>query len=180
MTSPQPAPAASSSSRQKAHYEGIHDEYEEHYNDPSAKEFRDRFMYDVMFEGLDLNGKTVADLASGSGHNTMALLERFPAALPVGFDISSRACESYRAITGRPAHEADLTKGADIDLAADVAMVIGGLHHCIADLPGTFSTIAGILRPGGLLLMCEPNRHYLLEGARRLWYRFDKYFDDQT
>jgi hypothetical protein len=41
--------------------------------DASSMAYRDRFVYDIMFRGLDLNGKDVADLAAGSGHNSLAV-----------------------------------------------------------------------------------------------------------
>jgi SAM-dependent methyltransferase len=70
--------------------------------------------------------------------------------------------------------------GQDLGMRADAAIIVGGLHHCVADLPKTFRSISHLVKPGGLLLMFEPNRQYLLEGARRLWYRADKYFDAGT
>jgi SAM-dependent methyltransferase len=166
--------------KQQEHYDAIHDDYEEHYYDASSMAFRDRFVYDVMFEGLDLNDKVVADLACGSGHNSLAVLERFPRAQVMGFDVSPRACQAYRQTVGREAVQADLTAGLDLGPRADVAMVFGGLHHCVSDLEGTFRTIGSLLRPGGLLLMWEPNRECFLEGARKLWYRFDRYFEAST
>jgi hypothetical protein len=45
------------------------------------------------------------------------------------------------------------------------AIIMGGLHHCVANLPQTLATISSMLRPGGLLLMSEPNRDYVLEGS---------------
>jgi SAM-dependent methyltransferase len=63
---------------------------------------------------------------------------------------------------------------------ADVAIIFGGLHHCVSDLDGTFRTIAQLLRPGGTLLMYEPNRQCYLELVRRVWYRLDRYFDAST
>src|SRR6476660_5880416 len=90
------------STRQKRHYEAIHTNYEDHYYDAQSMAYRERFYYDPLFEGLDLNGCTVADLASGSGHSSVALLKRFPKAVVTGFDISSSACEAYRRNVGRP------------------------------------------------------------------------------
>jgi hypothetical protein len=58
------------STRQKQHYEAIHTNYEDHYYDAQSMAYRERFYYDPLFEGLDLNGCRVADLASGSGHNS--------------------------------------------------------------------------------------------------------------
>jgi SAM-dependent methyltransferase len=163
--------------KQKEHYETIHDAYEAHYYDAESMSFRQRFVYDVMFDGLELNGKDVADLAAGSGYNSLWVGKRFPKARLCGFDISEKACAAYRDLVGAEAHVFDLTSGEDCGRRFDVAMVFGGLHHCVSDLPGTFRTIAQLVRPGGLLLMFEPNNRYILEGVRKLWYRFDATFE---
>jgi SAM-dependent methyltransferase len=168
------------SSRQKRHYETIHCDYEDHYYDAQSMDFRERFYYDPLFEGLNLNGCAVADLACGSGHNSLSLLKRFPTAMVTGFDISTTACEEYRRNVGRPCIESDLTRPL-LELGAfDAAMVVGGLHHCVADLPTVLHNLANMLKPEGCLLMLEPNRAFALELARRLWYRLDKYFDATT
>jgi SAM-dependent methyltransferase len=168
------------SSRQKGHYENIHSEYEKHYYDPISISYRDRFIYDPLFAGLEMNGLRIADLACGSGNNSLAVLSRFPQSEVEGFDISARACEAYRKTVGRPAHEVDLTSGIEAGEPFDAAMIVGGLHHCVADLPGALSTIAGLLKPGGLFLLVEPNRQFFLDSLRRLWYRMDRYFDHLT
>jgi SAM-dependent methyltransferase len=170
------------SARQKAHYEAIHDAYEAHYYDAESMAYRERFFYDPLFAGLDLNRKKVADLASGSGHNSLAILQRFPTAEPTGFDISSAACAAYRRNVGRPAIECDLTK--TISAAGeqyDVAVIVGGLHHCVAALDMAVDNVARIVKPGGAFLLVEPNRDCYLELVRRLWYLLDrKYFDAAT
>ncbi len=142
--------------------------------------YRNRFVYDVMFDGIKFNGKRVADLASGSGHNSLAVLERFPGAEVVGFDISPTACQRYREIVGSEAYQVDLTEGADLGFSFDAAIIVGGLHHCVGNLEGTFRTIGSLLRPNGLLLMYEPNSECGLEAVRKLWYRHDRYFDAAT
>jgi ubiquinone/menaquinone biosynthesis C-methylase UbiE len=166
--------------KQKAHYETIHKGYESHYYDAESMSFRERFVYAVMFAGLDLNGKEVADLAAGSGYNSLEVLKRFPASRVTGFDISEKACAAYCDLLGRDAHVYDLTSGQAVSSLFDVAMIFGGLHHCVSDLPATLRTIAGLVRPGGLLLMFEPNSRYLLEAVRKLWYRWDPTFEDET
>ena len=168
------------SQRQKRHYEQIHDAYADHYFDRHSMAYRDRFIYRPLLDGLDLNGKAVADLACGSGDNSIALLRSFPEIELTGFDISAKACADYRERVGRPAFEADLTKAQNPDTLFDAALIVGGLHHCVADLPGTLKTVAGLLKPGGLLLMMEPNADFLLEGLRKLWYRHDRYFDAES
>jgi len=170
----------SQSNLQKEHYESIHDDYESHYFDEASMTYRSRFVYDELFRGLDLNNKSIADLASGSGYNSLAALNRFPLCTPIGFDISNKACDSYRKVVKRDAYLLDLTTGLDPGIRVDVAMIFGGLHHCVSNLSATFLTIAHILKPNGLLLMFEPNSRYFLEGARKLWYRMDKYFQADT
>ncbi len=168
------------SQRQKHHYERIHDDYTDHYYDRQSMAYRDRFVYRPLFEGLALDGKCIADLACGSGQNSNELLRYFPGAQLTGFDISARACADYRQNLSRPAIETDLTKACGHKQRFDAALIVGGLHHCVADLPSALKNIADILKPGGHLMMMEPNADFLLEGARRLWYRHDSYFDAET
>jgi len=168
------------STQQKQHYQNIHAVYEDHYYDAQSMAFRERFYYDPLFDGVDLNDCAIADLACGSGHNSLALLRRFPRAALTGFDISTAACEDYQRNVGRPCFEVDLTRPLVNPGIFDAVMVVGGLHHCVTDLPTALSNIAMMLKPGGRLLMLEPNRAFVLELARRLWYHLDKYFDAAT
>jgi SAM-dependent methyltransferase len=171
------------SNRQKLHYERIHDEYESHYFDDEAIAYRRRFMLGPLTEGLDLNGKLLADLASGSGHNTLLLRDQFPDMRAEGFDISSDACRAYEKYTGFPAHEVDLTKAGSVrehEGRFDAALVMGGLHHCVADLPTTIDNVARLLKPGAHFMMFEPNAAYALEAARKVWYKNDQLFDAET
>ena len=166
--------------KQKAHYEAMHERYAAHYFDSMSMVFRERFMYDVMFAGLDLNGKDVADVACGSGYNSLSVRKRFPNARLCGFDISDKACGEYGELVGCEARVLDLTGGYAGGSLFDAALVVGGLHHCVSDLPGAIRTLAQLVRPGGLLLMVEPNRRYFLQSIRRLWYRFDASFEADT
>lgn len=168
------------SARQKEHYEAIHDRYEAHYYDPTAMRYRRTFFYDWLLRNIDLNGKLVADLACGSGHNSLLLREKFPAVQTVGYDISAKACEAYRAFTGSEAHEIDLTKPADLSTHYDAVIIIGGLHHCVGNLNATLTNIASMLKSGGQFIMVEPNQLYFLEALRKWWYRRDIYFDADT
>lgn len=173
-------PSSDLSNQQAAHYDSILDDYERHYFDACSMAFREEFMYEPLFTGLDLNGLKVIDLAAGSGYNSLALARRFPDAEIYGLDISEEACKRYGEIVGRPVFQADLTQRPDLGERFDAAMVFGGLHHCVSDLKGALDAVASMLRPGGLLLMCEPNSHYFLEPMRRLWYRLDRYFESAT
>lgn len=164
---------------QQQHYETVHDEYGDHYYDESAMAYRREFIFKPMLRGLDLSGARVADLACGSGFNSTLLKEYFPSVTTDGFDISSRACEDYRRNAGE-AYQCDLTQPYTPPRQYDAAMVLGGLHHCVINLPQTLANIASLVRPGGFLLMVEPNHRYLLQTVRDLWYRNDHYFDAAT
>lgn len=168
------------SSRQKAHFTAIHDEYERHYYDAASMKYRSRFIYDWLFGEVDLSNATIADIACGSGHNSLAVIERFRGVQTVGFDISEPACESYRRTTGNPAEVVDLTRPGDFSGRFDAAIVVGGLHHCVADLPQTLRNIACMVKPGGHFLMMEPSADFALNVVRDKWYASDKYFDAQT
>jgi len=168
------------SSRQKEHYTEIHDAYEAHYYDASSMKYRSRFIYDWLFDGVDLSNACVADLACGSGHNSLAVMERFNGVRTVGFDISEPACASYQRTTGNAAQVLDLTRRATIKEQFDGAIVVGGLHHCVVDLEQTLRNIAAMVRPGGRLLMMEPSADFALNVVRNKWYASDRYFDAPT
>lgn len=168
------------SRKQAGHYHEIHDAYEAHYFDRTSMQYRREFFYDPMFSGIDLNGLLVADLAAGAGHNSMDLKKRYPKAATLGFDISKKACESYKQLVGAPAFELDLTLGKAVDHKVDAAIIIGGLHHCVSDLKDTLRTVASMVKPGGYFFICEPNERCFLENIRNLWYRKDKYFEATT
>ncbi|MEH2622374.1 SAM-dependent methyltransferase [Bradyrhizobium sp. AZCC 1719] len=168
------------SSRQKQHYADIHDAYEAHYYDASSMRYRSRFIYDWLFDRIDLSNASIADLACGSGHNSLAVMERFSGVRTVGFDISEPACASYQRTTGNAAQVLDLTRPAEIKEQFDGAIVVGGLHHCVMDLGQTLRNIAAMVKPGGHLLMMEPSADFALNVVRDKWYASDKYFDAPT
>jgi SAM-dependent methyltransferase len=172
-----PADAAKA---QQAHYHTIHDAYETHYYDASSMAYRDTFIYPTLFENLQLDGASVADLACGSGHNSLALRRYFPRVRTTGYDISESACRDYQLQTGSEAFQFDLTRPAQLDAVYDTAMVIGGLHHCVADLKTTLENAARMIRPGGHFLMMEPSDDFFLSAVRRFWYRRDKWFEADT
>jgi SAM-dependent methyltransferase len=166
--------------RQADHYDRILSDYDRHYYDEQSQAYREEFILNPLLDGCDLNGCHVADLASGSGHTSIALMKRFPGIMTTGFDISPAACEKYRLEVGRPCFKTDLTNGFADSEVFDAAIIMGGLHHCSTNLPATLATVAQMIRPGGHFFMFEPNREYFLQWARRIWYGMDKYFDADT
>ena len=173
------------SANQQVLFERVHSAYTAHCYGPSSLAYRREFILKSLRTDApsDLNGCRVADIASGSGINSLILRDWFPGVRCSGFDISRSACEDYRRLTGGNAYEVDLTRPLDIravDGPYDAALVVGGLHHTVVDLPAALRNTAALVRPGGFLFMMEPNSRYLLEGLRRLWYRLDSNFDATT
>jgi len=76
------------SENQRHHYETILNDYNVHYFDKWSTKYREEFIYEPLWRGLDFAGKRVADLACGSGFNSEALLKRFPTVVLSGYDIS--------------------------------------------------------------------------------------------
>ena len=113
--------------RQQALFEAMHQAYEAHYYDPTSLAYREEFILRPMLDGLDLNDLAVAELASGSGHNSLSLKARFPRVRLTGFDISQAACDDYERRVEAPCHRLDLTRPTTTTPAAtfDVAFVIG-------------------------------------------------------
>ena len=165
---------------QAAHYQAIHDAYETHYYDASSMVYRHRFIYQPLLAGLDLDGASVADLACGSGHNSLAFREYFPSIRTTGYDISEAACRDYRLRTGNAAHQVDLTREFEPAEVHDAVLIIGGLHHCVADLGTTLRNVARMLRPGGRFFMMEPSEDFFLSAIRRAWYKKDRWFEANT
>ncbi|MCD1264079.1 hypothetical protein B5M44_04085 [Shinella sumterensis] len=165
---------------QKAHYEAMHDDYERHYYDATSLDYRRRFIFKPALKGLDLSGARIADIASGSGWNTVLMKEFVPTATFHGFDISGPACRAYQTNTGFPATECDLSAYSHEGELFDAAIVIGGLHHMVNDLATSTAAIAGMIKPGGYLIAYEPNADFFLNVARKAWYRVDRYFEEET
>lgn len=166
---------------QAAHYDALLSDYDAHYFDAWSVRYRDRFMFRPLTAGLAARPERVADVCAGSGFNTVHLRGLFPAAAFFGLDVSAAACAAYQARTGCPAYRIDLTDpAAALPGPVDLAVVIGGLHHCVNDLPAALGNLAALVRPGGSLLLVEPNADFVLNGVRAWWYRRDRYFDAES
>lgn len=167
---------------QAQHFENLHDIYASHYYDAESTRYRKKFIYDLMFEGLDMGGKQVGDLCCGDGYNTIKLKEYFPGATVRGFDISPTAIESYNRITGSVGQVLDLIKPVDASMHGqfDMLSCVGGIHHCVLDLPQLVRNVASMLKPGGVFVCMEPYASPLLDPIRKVWYKVDPYFDAQS
>lgn len=163
--------------QQQEHYDHIAADYEAHYSDEWSIEYRRRFIYEPMFEGLNLSGMKVLDAMCGSGQTTSYLLGR--GANVTGLDISNEVVETFRACWT----EADIVKRSLLDSglpdnAFDCIVVVGGLHHIHPRVKQAIVEIHRILKPGGYFCFFEPHSGSLPDIIRRVWYRFDRFFED--
>ena len=159
--------------RQKELFEQIHDQYYGSTNDKYAQLYKEEYLYRTIAEYLG-DSKSVIELASGIGAAAGRLAQLKPGLEISGCDISERAAEDFRSIHQRPCYVADLTRPFEIDTTYDAVLVMGGIHHLVADLSTAYANIQRLLKPGGRLIVTEPNADYFLNPVRRLWYRLDK------
>jgi SAM-dependent methyltransferase len=176
-----PSPTAehwsASEQAQQEHYDLIAPEYEAHYSDPASLEYRRRFIYEPMFDGLDLSGKNVLDAMCGSGQTTKYLMSR--GAHVTGLDLSHKVIEQFK--TQWPsciAVERSILESGFRDNSFDCISIVGGLHHMHPHLSKTVREIHRILKPGGHFCFMEPHAGSLPNLIRRVWYKHDRLFAD--
>jgi SAM-dependent methyltransferase len=161
---------------QREHYNRIGAEYEAQYGDPDGLVYRERFLYEPLLAGLDLEGRDVLEALSGSGHATEYLLNQ-KHALVTGLDISDDAIASFK--ERWPTCEAICASATDSGLPAesfDCIVVIMGLHHLHPHLPDALRELHRLLRKGGTFCFAEPHQGSAFDRLRQLWYRHDSLF----
>jgi SAM-dependent methyltransferase len=163
---------------QRQHYNRIAADYEAQYGDPDGVTYRERFLYEPMLAGLDLEGRSVLEALSGSGHATDYLLRHKQAAV-TGLDISEEAIASFK--TRWPKCQAicsSITESGLPDESFDCIVVVMGLHHLHPNLSDALREIHRLLRKGGFFCFTEPHRGSAFSRLRTLWYRHDPLFAD--
>jgi len=162
---------------QQQHYDEIAADYETHYSDEWSLEYRRRFIYDPMFEGIDLSGKEVLDAMCGSGQTTSYLLTR--GANVSGLDISNEVIEQFQERWREAkAVKRSLLDSGFPDNSFDVVSVVGGLHHIHPEMKAAVREIHRVLKPGGYFCFMEPHSGSLPDLVRRFWYKHDHFFSD--
>ncbi len=158
---------------QREYFNRLLDKYEAHYDDPTSQLYRRRFIFEPMFEGLDFSGKQVLEAMCGSGPTTAYLLER--GARVTGLDVSDSAVAAFEARwPGCRGIRASIFDSQLEDASFDMVIVQAGLHHLHPRLNDALEELYRILKPGGYFCFSEPHRGSLYDGARNLWYRFDR------
>jgi SAM-dependent methyltransferase len=162
---------------QQRHYDEISAEYEAHYSDPYSLEYRRRFIYAPMFEGLALSGMNVLDAMCGSGQTTEYLLSRN--AQVTGLDISNEVMDSFCARWSNcDAVRRSLLGSGLPDESFDCIAIVGGLHHIHPNVSMAMEEIHRLLKPGGYFCFMEPHSGSLPDLVRRFWYKHDHFFSD--
>jgi SAM-dependent methyltransferase len=163
---------------QRQHYNRIAADYEAQYGDPDGVIYREKFLYEPLFAGLDLEGKRVLEALSGSGHATDYLLTQ-KRALVTGLDISEGAITSFK--ERWPACDAicaPVTRSGFADGSFDCIVVVMGLHHLHPQLADAVREVHRLLRPGGTFCFAEPHQRSVFSRLRAIWYRHDSLFAD--
>lgn len=173
----QPSGLCASEQLQQEHYDEIAVEYEAHYSDACSLEYRRKFIYEPMFEGIDLSGLKVLDAMCGSGQTTEYLLSR--GALVTGLDLSNAVIGSFKSRwTNCDAVQRSLVDSGQPDESFDCVAVVGGLHHIHPNVNAAMSEIHRVLKPGGYFCFMEPHSGSFPDVIRRVWYKHDRFFSD--
>lgn len=160
---------------QRQHYNRIAADYEAQYGDPDGLVYRDQFLYEPLVDGLDLEGRSVLEALSGSGHATEFLLKK--KALVTGLDISDEAIASFKARWPKcEAICASITESGLPGESFDCIVVVMGLHHLHPHLSEALREMHRLLRKGGTFCFTEPHQGSVFDRLRSLWYRHDSLF----
>lgn len=162
---------------QQSHYDQIASEYDAHYSDPCSLEYRRKFIYEPMFEGINLKGMKVLDAMCGSGQTTEYLLSG--GAQVTGLDISDVVVDSFneRWPGSHAVCRSLLDSGLPND-SFDCVVVVGGLHHIQPNVIPAVREVYRVLKPGGYFCFMEPHSGSLPDVVRRFWYKYDRFFSD--
>ena len=162
---------------QQDHYDEIAADYEAHYSDNCSLEYRRRFIYQPMFDGINLSGMKVLDAMCGSGQTTEYLISR--GALVTGLDLSSEVISSFKARwIGCDSLQRSLLDSGLPSESFDTIVVVGGLHHIHPNVSEAVREIQRVLKPGGHFCFMEPHTGSLPDLVRRIWYKHDRFFSD--
>lgn len=161
---------------QQDHFDSIAADYERHYGDAYSRAYRDKFIYEPMFAGIDLQGKQALDAMCGGGETTEFILAR--GAEVTGLDLSDRMLDAFRERypTCETVH-ASISETGFADEAFDCVAVVGGLHHLHPHMDDAIVEIHRVLKGGGHFCFMEPHTGSLPDVVRRVWYRNDALFE---
>jgi SAM-dependent methyltransferase len=149
--------------------------YEAHYDDAGSQNYRSKFIYKPVFDGIDLSGAKVLEAMCGSGQTTNYLVSS--GASVTGLDISPSSIASFR--KRWPDCQGVCASILDSGLESntyDCVVVMAGLHHMHPHVSDAVRELHRVLKPGGYLCLWEPHAGSLPDIARKWWYRRDSLF----
>lgn len=162
--------------RQKIHFDQISKLYQAHYDDPCSRRYRKRYLYDPVFDSIDLSGKKVLEAMCGSGQITEYLVEK--GAQVTGLDISEEMINQFRVKYNSNEAICASILNSDIETSSyDAVVVVGGLHHIHPNVNQAVKEIYRILKPGGDFVFVEPHQGSFFDAIRKFWYKRDRFFE---
>lgn len=160
---------------QQAHYELISADYDAHYNDEFSQRYMLKFVFDAMFQGIDLRNTEVLEAMCGGGQTAEYLLNRH--ARVTGLDISPQQTAHFekRHPWAKALTASMLSSGLQSD-SFDLVSIVGGIHHMPPHVNETVLEVHRILKPGGYFCFMEPHSGTAVDRIRRAWYKRDPLF----
>lgn len=161
---------------QKAYYNQIAGEYDDHYASAPAMKYRET-LFDRIFADEPLDGLRVLDAMAGGGQNSSYFYRR--GCQMSAIDISESQVEHYK----RRYPDAEVVCGSALttpfpDEQFDL-VVTDSMHHLHPQVSEGMNEFFRLLKPGGRLVIWEPSAGSVLDLIRKAWYKLDRrYFED--
>jgi SAM-dependent methyltransferase len=164
-----------SENRQRDHYNKSIALYEAHYDDPTAREYRDRFINEPLLAQINFYEFKFLEAMCGSGQTTGFLLDR--GAEVIGIDLSIHAIKRLK----KRFPQADAYCGSMLstglrDNCLDGVIIVSGLHHAQPYADRVIDECHRILKPDGYFAFGEPHHGSVPDIFRAHWYKRDPLF----
>lgn len=167
-------------SNQSKLFDSFSDQFIESIDEKYVSDFRKKTIYNYMFKDMDLNNKKVLDLGFGTGTMTRYLKKKYNNIDVYGFDISNKLVENYNKYFHGKGSVVDITSNDYSEIIEnyrgffDCVIALGIIHHCHNNLQVAINNITYLVKKNGTLITHDPNKKYILNPIREIWYKYDK------